>query len=271
MLAEGVSDDRAGDARAGGTADLRLEIGPYGDSGLLVAVRCADPEHRWATAQALAESLWTTRPAGLLDLVASYDDLVLSFDPLVTDHAELRRAVRRASDAPFSPRPSRAFVLPAVYGSDHGPDLREVADELGVTPDQVVELHTAVPWVVRFRGAPVGAPMLDGGRTLAPVARRGEPRTRVVPGSVAISGLQSTVYPVASPGGWRLIGRTPLRLVDVSYPSLVPYRPGDTIRFVPIAAADWSRWEGRLADRADELVAAFGEAAAAFGEVTDDA
>lgn len=235
----------------------RHAITDYGDSGLLVAVAGPDADARWWAAQSLADSLWSTRPTGLVDLLASYAHVFVAFDPLVTDHARMRVAVQRASSASGMRGTSRCFVVPVVYGGEHGPDLAGVAEELGVSAATYIADHTATPWVVRFCGAPVGAPMMDGGRARASVARRAHPRTRVAPGSVAVSGLQSTIYPVASPGGWRLIGRTPVRLADAARDPIVCYRPGDTLRFVAIDVRDWARWEGDLTELATDLVAAY--------------
>lgn len=235
---------------------MRRSITDYGDSGLLVSLSGGDADRRWAAAQALADALEAARPTGLVDLVASYADVFVAFDLLLTDHARMRAAVTGATWAAPERGVVREFVVPVVYGGEYGPDLTSVAVELGTTPAECVADHTAWPWTVRFRGAPVGAPSLEGGCTRASVARRAEPRTRVPPGSVAVSGFQSVVYPVASPGGWRLIGRTPLRLSDASRDPLVPYRPGDRLRFVAVDEDEWARWDGDLVDLAEELAAA---------------
>jgi KipI family sensor histidine kinase inhibitor len=229
---------------------VRHTITDYGDAGLLVSMSGRGADERWAAAQSLADSLWSLRPEGLVDLVASYADVFVAFDPLVTDHARMRAAVQGAAFTYTVRGTSRSFVVPVVYGGEHGPDLPAVADELGISTAECVADHTARPWMVRFCGAPVGAPLMEGGRTRASVARRAEPRTRVAPGSVAVSGRQSVIYPVASPGGWRLIGQTPVRLTDASRDPIVPYRPGDTLRFVAIDESDWSRWNGDLTDLA---------------------
>lgn len=229
----------------------------YGDSGLLVSMSGPDADTRWSAAQSLADALWSIRPKGLVDLVASYADVFVAFDPLLTDHTQMRVAVQGASSTSAVRTTSRGFVVPVVYGGEHGPDLAEVAGELGVSAATCVADHTATPWVVRFCGAPVGAPMMDGGRTRTSVARRAEPRTKVAPGSVAVSGVQSVIYPVASPGGWRLIGRTPVRLATASRNPIVCYQPGDTLRFVAIDEREWARWDGDFPDLAAELAAAY--------------
>ena len=233
----------ASDARA------RLVCHDYGDAALLVNIIGDDYTTRWSTAQSLGEALRSDWPPGLIDVVASYQDLFVSFDPLVTGHAALRGVVAELAGRPRRPRPRprprQHFVVPVVYGGEFGPDLAAVADALSTTEESVVALHLAGDWTVRFVGT-VGAPMMDGPRLPASVPRLVTPRARVQPGSVAVSGLHCMVYNAASPGGWRLIGRTPARLFDLDRPPHVPYRSGDTIRFERIDPADWSRWDKPL-------------------------
>ncbi len=170
------------------TAPLRRSVTDYGDSGLLVSMSGADADRRWRAAQSLADALSSTHPRGMVDLVASYADVFVSFDPLLTDHRRMRAAVDGAATTRSGRTTAREFVVPVVYGGEHGPDLPGVAEELGISPVDCIADHTARPWVIRFCGAPVGAPSMEGGRTRASVARRSEPRTRVTPGSVAVSG-----------------------------------------------------------------------------------
>lgn len=215
---------------------IELAIGPYGDSALLVRAVGAVPADReacWRTVQDLADAL--TSAAGVADLVATYDSLLVEFDCAATDHDAVSTMVRTAGPAEAGTRQPTVFEVPVRYGGDDGPDLAGVADQLGISPAEVVERHGAAEWTVRFLGAPAGAPMLDGSLLPGPVRRHPSPRPRVPAGSVALSGVQGVVYPVAAPGGWQLIGRTPLRFVDPGRWPHVPYRPGDRFRFVPLS------------------------------------
>ena len=223
---------------------IELAIGPYGDSALLVRAVGADRSDRsdreacWRTVQDLADALTAAGGAaiGVSDLVATYDSLLVEFDSADTDHdavSALVRAAHAAGPADTGARPPTVFEVPVGYGGEDGPDLDGVADQLGISPAEVVERHGAAEWTVRFLGAPTGAPMLDGSMLPGPVRRHPSPRPRVPAGSVALSGVQGVIYPVAAPGGWQLIGRTPLRFVDPGRWPHVPYRPGDRFRFVP--------------------------------------
>lgn len=128
---------------------------------------------------------------------------------------------------------SRFIEIPVVYGKEAGPDLGEVARHAGLSEKQVVELHASVDYVVWFLGFQPGFPYLGGLPEQLHTPRRGEPRLQVPAGSVGIGGQQTGIYPLASPGGWQLIGLTPLALFDAKREEPVLLRPGDTVRFVP--------------------------------------
>lgn len=215
----------------------RVTVTRFGDSALLARAYGGDAESRWRLVQRIADRLEAAPPTGLDNLVATYDSLLVEYDPDETGHGPIeRRLLEPPPDDGAPPRPGRLFRVPVAYGGAYGPDLPDVAGELNLTPDEVVRLHTGIDWVVRFRGSPAAAPMLDGSPLPGPVRRCDHPRTVIEPGSVAVAGLQGTIYPVRSPGGWRLIGRTPLRLVDLGRRPPTPYGPGDRIRFVAIGA-----------------------------------
>jgi KipI family sensor histidine kinase inhibitor len=223
-----------------------LRFHEYGDAGLLVDVLDDDYRTRWAATQAIGGALRESPPAGLVDVVASYQNVFVSFDPLVTDHAAIRTAVEALSRTEQGLAAARRFVVPVVYGGAFGPDLEAVAAVVGLSAEEVVARHTGQDWTVRFVGSPVGAPMLDGPRMPSSIPRLTEPRARVEAGSVAVSGFQSMVYNAPSPGGWQLIGRTPAALFDLAHPPHVPYRAGDLIRFTPISPGDWDHWRRPL-------------------------
>ncbi|MDQ2755431.1 MAG: allophanate hydrolase subunit 1 [Actinomycetota bacterium] len=217
----------------------------YGDAGILVELDGLDADDRWREAQHLGAWLRRAPPLGLVDVVASFASVFVSFDPLVTDFATLQSALYAAPPAGPETAPRRAFVVPIVYGGDHGPDLQQVAELLDISPADLVELHTSGGWTVRFVGSPAGAPLMDGPRLPASVPRLETPRARLQPGSVGLSGFQCVIYNAASPGGWQLIGRTPAKLFDVTTPPYVVYRPGDQLRFMSIGVDAWTDYVGR--------------------------
>ncbi|MFY9997505.1 MAG: 5-oxoprolinase subunit PxpB [Leclercia sp.] len=128
---------------------------------------------------------------------------------------------------------SRFIEIPVVYGTAAGPDLGEVARHAGLSEKQVVELHASIDYVVWFLGFQPGFPYLGGLPEQLATPRRDEPRLQVPAGSVGIGGSQTGIYPLVTPGGWQLIGHTPLPLFDPLRDEPVLLRPGDTVRFIP--------------------------------------
>ncbi|NIG15393.1 hypothetical protein C1N60_14095 [Pantoea sp. SGAir0184] len=127
----------------------------------------------------------------------------------------------------------RQVEIPVVYGGAGGPDLVEVARAADLTSQQVVELHSSADYVVYFIGFQPGFPYLGGLDERLHTPRRAEPRLVVPGGSVGIGGSQTGIYPLAAPGGWQLIGHTPLSLFDPQQQPPTLLRPGDSVRFVP--------------------------------------
>jgi KipI family sensor histidine kinase inhibitor len=217
----------------------RLEVSAYGDTGVLAGVVHDDYETRWSTTQRLATAVREARPDWLVDLVATYDHLFLTFDPVAGDHESATALLRRLFDGQrvgTTPE-GRTLEVPVLFGGEAGPDLRDVAAELDLSAEGLVARLTQGPWQVRFVAGPVGTPFTDRTDWSAAVPRMRVPRVQVPPGSVALSGSQSIVYPVLSPGGWRLVGRTPLRLADPDAEDLVAYGAGDRLRYVAIDRA----------------------------------
>ncbi|MDF7680240.1 5-oxoprolinase subunit PxpB [Enterobacteriaceae bacterium ESL0689] len=128
---------------------------------------------------------------------------------------------------------SREIAIPVIYGGEAGPDLAEVAQHSGLSEKQVVELHSSIEYVVWFLGFQPGFPYLGGLPAQLAMPRRAEPRLSVPAGSVGIGGVQTGIYPLATPGGWQLLGRTPLALFDPTRQQPVLLRAGDRVRFVP--------------------------------------
>ncbi|MBN3262501.1 5-oxoprolinase subunit PxpB [Pectobacterium brasiliense] len=142
----------------------------------------------------------------------------------------LQRWWEESESLVFDPRD---IDIPVVYGGEAGPDLAEVAAHSGLTVSQVVEVHAAAQYVVYFLGFQPGFAYLGGLNEKLHMPRRAEPRLRVPAGSVGIGGAQTGIYPLATPGGWQLIGRTSLKLFTPQTMPPTLLRPGDNVRFLP--------------------------------------
>ena len=233
-----------------------VTIADCGDSALVAKAVGLDAEAAWRLVHALADALDAVRLTGVHDVVPTYDALLVEFDCTSTDHAIVRSVLSheaaRLGPHPEPATPPRHFVVPVVYGGEYGPDLSEVAAQLGLTEGEVVELHSGSDLTVRCLGAPAGAPMTDGPPFPKPVPRLASPRTRVDPGSVAVAGRQAVICPMPSPGGWPLLGRTPVRILDLHSDPITAYQPGDTFRFRPVTPQQWDEYADlSLADLVD--------------------
>ena len=173
--------------------------------------------------------------AGITNLVPAYASILIRFDPALLDHDRVADHALRALErgAGLQPEAKRQVEVPVCYGGEHGTDLEEVARLCGLTARQVVEAHAGTLYQVYFLGFVPGFAYM--GDLPAPIAcaRLDTPRRMVPAGSVGIAGRQTGVYPAATPGGWRLIGRTPLRLFDPRREPMCLLEMGDRVRFVP--------------------------------------
>jgi KipI family sensor histidine kinase inhibitor len=181
---------------------------------------------------------------GIVELVPAYRSLLVICDPLILSLTELEQLIIEIYDnfdKSQLPEP-RTFGIPVVYGNQYGPDLAEVAEYHRLAPEEVVGFHTRPVYRVFMIGFTPGYPYLGELPDQIATPRRNTPRTRVPMGSVGIAQKQSGIYPVDSPGGWQIIGWTPIRLFDPGrkVPSLLVM--GDRVQFYAITAEEAEKW-----------------------------
>ena len=176
---------------------------------------------------------------GVWNLHPAYCSLLVRFDPCVADHAGLERSVRERAAQLHNVElpPSRTIEIPVYYGGEFGPDLQSVAQIHGISPDEVVRLHSEAEYTVYFLGFVPGFAYLGGLPDALTTSRRANPRTSVPAGSVGVGGNQTGVYPFATPGGWQIIGRTPLEMFQPDGASMSLLAIGDEVRFRATAPA----------------------------------
>ena len=227
-------------------------IVPQGDRCLLlifgdrieveVGLRCA----RAAAALRAAEI------EGVTDVVPSFTAVAvhyrpghlgaaISFDQLSADIRQVLVAAQR-NDA--QTQPGKQVDIPVCYGGEYGPDLLDVARHCGLEPAEVIALHSGSPAYVFMLGFAPGAPYIGVHDPRLSIGRRQTPRTLVPAGSVGIANLQTMIYPNASPGGWQIIGATPVTLFNPDKDPAVLLEPGDTVRFVPISSEEFLAFQG---------------------------
>ncbi len=173
---------------------------------------------------------------GILNLHPAYTSVLVDFDPRLSSHDDIEAIARERFQSAIArdPEPPRTVNVPVQYGGEEGPDLDDVARHAGLSPDRVVEIFAAADYVVYFVGFSTCFPYLGGLPPVLATPRLAAPRKHVPGGSVAIGGAQAGVYPLASPGGWRLVGRTSLPLFDPQAAPPPLLRMGDHVRFLPV-------------------------------------
>ena len=237
-----------------------MDVHPYGDSALLACFPGGMSEATRAIVSALSLSLARDRLPGLVETVPGYDSLLVAFDPFLTGHADLEAGLRRRLSlleaGPRDPSPddgaAGTLVLPVCYDAEFAPDMEAVSAATGLSPGEIVRLHSGADYLVWMIGFLPGFPYLGGMPPGLATPRLSSPRPRVPAGSVGIADGQTGVYPLESPGGWNLIGRTPARLFDPgrSRPSLLS--AGMRLRFCPVGASEYGELS-RKAARGEEV------------------
>lgn len=180
---------------------------------------------------------------GIVETVPSYRALMIHYDPGVILYDPLVRRLQsllNRMDKAALP-PSDVLEIPVLYGGEAGPDLEFVAEHAGKTPEEVIRIHSSVEYLIYMLGFTPGFTYLGGLSEEIATPRLTTPRVNIPAGSVGIAGAQTGVYPIDSPGGWQLIGRTPVRMYDPNRETPILPQAGQYIHFYPIDQAEFDR------------------------------
>ena len=208
-------------------------VRPFGEAAFLVETADSDAAER------LRLAMLHARTPGVEALVPGRSSRLVEFDPVAVVGERVRAALEADASAPQERLAGRLRRIPVVYGGDFGPDLDEVAAMAGVTLAEVVEAHVGVELRVLFCGFAPGFAYLGDVADVLAVPRLATPRSRTPAGSVALADGMSGIYPANLPGGWRVIGRTPIPLFDARRDPPAYLAPGDRVQFTAIEASDW--------------------------------
>jgi inhibitor of KinA len=239
-----------------------MQITPLGDSALILRVRDEFETAPEETLDAVLETqrrLEAARLPGVIELAPAYTTVALFYDPARAVEAgapredvfgwyqnTIREALRSVGEAAGFPgtltaSPREAVIdIPVCYAGNFAPDLAEVAQHTALSPQQIVDLHCGAEYRVHCVGFTAGFPFLGGLPSKLATPRRATPRKEIPAGAVGIGGAQTGIYPVKSPGGWNIIGRTPLRLFDPQKNPPALLRAGDRVRFRAIARDEFA-------------------------------
>lgn len=191
---------------------------------------------------ALAETVDEARLSGVTEVIPTFRSLSVNYDPLLTTGRELQQRiaslVKKSGEAKGT---RRLWDIPVCYEPEFAPDLEEVARSVGMTADETVALHAGTQYHVYMIGFTPGFPYMGDLPAKLRLPRRSDPRTRVPTGSVAIATSMTAVYPNESPGGWHLIGTSPVRFFDAASEQGALLRPGDGVKFRPVAKNEFQK------------------------------
>lgn len=227
-------------------------IKPAGDCAVTIELgNSISPEVNHAI-RALQKALAQCGQTGIIEVQPAYCSMTLHYDPAVLPYRTLCGIVDSAAkNASVIELPAgRVIELPVLYGGEEGPDLDEVAKYNHISSQEVIRLHTEGYYLVYMLGFVPGFPYLGGMNEKIATPRLETPRTIIPSGSVGIAGKQTGVYPLSTPGGWRLIGRTPVRLYAPERKEPILLRAGDTVRFRPVSCEEYQ--EIRMLDARGE-------------------
>jgi inhibitor of KinA len=237
-----------------------MEIVPIGDSALVVRVRQQfedAPEETLDEVLRVFQLLQRAAIPGIIELAPAYTSLAVFFNPAALLKAKgaasgvfdwlatrVHSAVTRVGDPGRAKRKtSRVIEIAVCYDREFAPDLDDVARHAEISTKEVVDVHSSTDYRVACIGFVPGFPFLAGLPKKLTTPRRDVPRKEIPPGSVGIGGAQTGIYPLRSPGGWNLIGRTPLRLFDPSKDPPTLLRPGDRVRFRAITREEFGAFK----------------------------
>ncbi len=219
-----------------------LKIRPFGDRGVLLEWENEiDPNINQQVSE-FGEALEKAQIPGLLELVLSYQSITIIFDPLLTTYHEIKQAAEKLkpeSERAETALNTRVHRIPVCYEQGYSLDMKEVLDQTGLQENELIKIHTSSNYKVYMTGFTPGFAYLGELPENLEVKRKPSPRTHVPAGSIAIAGKQTGVYSLSSPGGWQIIGRTPLSLARLNDPDPFKIHAGDIVRFFSISKEDF--------------------------------
>lgn len=242
---------------------FRYELLPLGDAAVIIRFGSSIDIETNRVVMLISAALEERPFAGFIECVPAFASIAIHYDPwlvrksrILAEHGDgtifetvcsRLQPYLRMEQLNNSVQIARTIEIPVCYGGEEGPDLSFVAEHNGLTDNQVISIHSSVTYLVYMLGFAPGFPYLGGMSEEIATPRQGTPRTIIPQGSVGIAGQQTGIYPLATPGGWQLIGRTPLALFrpQDEIPSLL--KPGDSVRFKPITKQQYKLYiEGDL-------------------------
>lgn len=220
---------------------LLAKYKPVGDQALIIEFEDVVSPEINQQIRAMIKVIKNHKIKGIIELIPSYSSLMVYYDVQTIGFRELIKKLnsleRQIEDLEISE--AEIIKVPTVYGDKYGPDIEDVAEYNGLSVDEVIEIHTSRPYLIYMLGFVPGFPYLGGMDKRIATPRLENPRTKIPAGSVGIAGEQTGIYPLDTPGGWRLIGRTYLKLYDLDSDEPFLLKVGDYLQFFQISKNEY--------------------------------
>lgn len=220
-----------------------IRILTAGDSALLIEFgKEINPEtNRKITA--LVQLMREQHIEGIVDVIPAFCSLLINYDPRVLSYEELKERMEHLlkMETKTEATRKRIFEIPVCYGGEYGPDIENIAEHAGLSVEEVIKIHSSKDYLIYMLGFLPGFTYLGGLDERIHTPRLASPRLKIRAGSVGIGGSQTGIYPLDSPGGWQLMGMTPVRTYDPERQTPILVEAGDYIRFIPIDEEEFLR------------------------------
>lgn len=228
---------------------------PAGDAALVMEFGDTIEKEINASIANVVENLKKENVDGIVDILPTYRSILINYDPVKLTFDELVNILNnlKTGEAGNVSEYVRLVEIPTVYGGEYGPDIDFVAKHAGMSEDEVIKIHSGTDYLVYMMGFIPGFTYLGGLDERIATPRLKTPRLKIEPGSVGIASNQTGMYPLESPGGWQLIGRTPLKLYDETVNPPVFIQAGDYIRYVPIDESEYKKIKEEVDNKTYEV------------------
>ncbi len=232
-----------------------LQCIPSGDSALIIKAGDDISIETNGIVRKLMARLEPEKIKGIIDFIPAYNELMVCYDPAVIGYKTLLDTVALLADdiETVELKESGIIHVPVLYGGEYGEDISEVATLHNLSKEDVIHIHSSPNYLVYMLGFTPGFCYLGGMDEKISTPRKQKPRKKIPAGAVGIAGHQTGIYPIESPGGWQLIGRTPLRLFDPGRTPEFLFQAGDHIKFYPIATDEYDQIEKAVQEGRYEL------------------
>jgi len=228
-----------------------------GDSSILVEFEQVISPEINARITTLVRLIKEQQFEGIVDMIPSYCALLITYDPRVMSYGTIKERVEKLLELDIEAKEEgtiKVYEIPVCYDGEFGPDLDNIAKLAGMSKEEVIALHSASDYLIYMMGFMPGFPYLGGLDERIHTPRLDNPRLKIAEGSVGIGGASTGIYPLESPGGWQLMGRTPVKTYDPSREEPILLESGNYIRFVPISEAEYEEILAQVAAGTYEFV-----------------